>query len=122
MARNKLTRMFVKQENRQSTCRRIRPIDGDIKPHWVSTASVICLQSIDYLSTGHYPHNDMYMLEVGNKRYGTPVGHLPVTEQRSHFTAWALLKSPLLIETDLRGATNEYISYLRHQGISRYLY
>lgn len=35
------------------------------------------------------------MLEVGN-------GGLTLAEQRSHFTAWALNKSPLLIGTDVR--------------------
>lgn len=35
------------------------------------------------------------MLENGN-------GNLTLSEQRSHFTAWALNKSPLLIGTDVR--------------------
>ncbi len=35
------------------------------------------------------------MLENGN-------GALTLAEQRSHFTAWALAKSPLLVGTDVR--------------------
>lgn len=92
-------------------------IDGDIKPFWSSIASIIYQQSINYLSTGHYAHNDMDMLEVGNNGQGTPVGNLTIAEQRSHFTAWALLKSPLLIGTDLRNATRETIEILGNKEI-----
>lgn len=42
-----------------------------------------------------YGNNEIDMLENGN-------GDLTLAEQRSHFTAWALTKSPLLIGTDVR--------------------
>lgn len=50
------------------------------------------------------------MLENGN-------GVLTLAEQRSHFTAWALAKSPLLVGTDVCGryvyqeVTNVFIGY-----------
>ena len=42
---------------------------------------------------GHY--NDADELEIGN-------GHLTLAEQRSHFALWCLIKSPLIIGTDVR--------------------
>lgn len=57
------------------------------------------------------------MLEVGNNGRGAPVGNLTYHEQRTHFTAWALLKSHLLIGTDLRNATQETIEILTNREI-----
>lgn len=45
------------------------------------------------------------MLENGN-------GALTLAEQRSHFTSWALAKSPLLIGTDVRGLSDVMYSIL----------
>jgi alpha-galactosidase len=59
----------------------------------------------------------MDMLEVGNNGRGSPVGDLTYYEQRTHFTAWALLKSHLLIGTDLRNATKETIEILTNKEI-----
>jgi alpha-galactosidase len=92
-------------------------IDADIKPYWSSIATVLFEQSESYLSTGFYQHGDMDMLEVGNNGQGTPVGNLTIPEQRTHFTAWALLKSHLLIGTDLRNATNETLTILSNKEI-----
>ncbi|KAK4551726.1 hypothetical protein LTR86_010962 [Recurvomyces mirabilis] len=92
-------------------------IDGDIKPFWSSIKTVINLQVASYLSTGFYQHGDMDMLEVGNSGQGSPVGDLTIAEQRSHFTAWALLKSHLLIGTDLRNATNDTIAILSNKEL-----
>ncbi|KAJ7045467.1 glycoside hydrolase superfamily [Mycena alexandri] len=39
-------------------------------------------------------HGDMDMMEIGN-------GGLTIQEQRTHFAAWIMLKSPLLLGTDL---------------------
>ena len=39
--------------------------------------------------------NDADMLEVGNKG-------LTIAEQRTHFALWAMVKSPLLIGSDVR--------------------
>ena len=88
-----------------------------MKPYWSSIASVIYLQSISHLSTNFYQHGDMDMLEVGNSGQGSPVGNLTLAEQRSHFTAWALSKSHLLIGTDLRNATNDTIAVLGNKEL-----
>lgn len=57
------------------------------------------------------------MLEVGNTAGG---GNLTVEEARTHFTAWALLKSPLLIGTDVSFYDDAFTKYKRPNGLSSY--
>lgn len=57
------------------------------------------------------------MLEVGNNGQGSPVGNLTLAKQRTHFTAWCLFKSHLLIGTDLRNATNETLAILGNKEL-----
>lgn len=57
---------------------------------------------------GFYGHNDPDMLEVGN-------GYLTVEERRSHFALWAIMKSPLLIGTDLTNITQTNIDILQNK-------
>ncbi|KAG6879430.1 hypothetical protein C0992_002696 [Termitomyces sp. T32_za158] len=52
----------------------------------------------------------MDILEVGN-------GHLTYDEAKSHFTAWALMKSPLLISTNLATVTNQTLEILKNKEI-----
>jgi alpha-galactosidase len=59
----------------------------------------------------------MDILEVGNTGQGTPAGNLTFEETKSHFTAWALLKSPLIIGTDLTNATKETIEILGNRDL-----
>ncbi|KFY98616.1 hypothetical protein V498_01375 [Pseudogymnoascus sp. VKM F-4517 (FW-2822)] len=92
-------------------------IDGDIRPYWSAIAKILLLASTSYGATDFYQHGDMDMLEVGNSGRGTPVGDLTVAEQRTHFTAWALLKSHLLIGTDLRNATKDTIEILGNKEL-----
>ena len=92
-------------------------IDPDIRPTWSAIASIINLQTASYLSTGFYQHGDMDMLEVGNNGQGIPVGDLTLAEQRTHFTAWALMKSHLLIGTDLRNASKDTIDILGNREL-----
>ncbi|PPQ76390.1 hypothetical protein CVT26_015379 [Gymnopilus dilepis] len=66
-------------------------ISGDATPDWSFITSVIAknvaiLEYVDF-----YSHNDMDMMEIGN-------GALTLQEQRTHFAAWAFLKSPILIK------------------------
>jgi alpha-galactosidase len=59
----------------------------------------------------------MDMLEVGNTGQGDPVGNLTYDEAKSHFTAWAFLKSPLFISTNLPNATQEARDILKNSDI-----
>lgn len=45
------------------------------------------------------------MLEVGN-------GDLTVQENRAHFALWAIMKSPLIIGTAVRGYNSELFPFL----------
>ena len=92
-------------------------IDNDIKPFWENIAAILNLQQYSYLSTNFYQHGDLDMLEVGNNGQGSPVGNLMLAEQRTHFTAWCVLKSHLLIGTDLRNATKETLAILGNKEL-----
>jgi hypothetical protein len=51
--------------------------------------------------------NDADMLEVGNKG-------LTLAEQRTHFSLWCLIKSPLLIGADVRSIAPESLAILKN--------
>jgi alpha-galactosidase len=78
----------------------------------------------------------MDIMEVGNTGQGTPPGNLTFDEAKTQyvspsftpccprslsslcsFTAWALLKSPLIIGTDLTKATNQTIEILTNKEL-----
>ncbi|KXL44157.1 glycoside hydrolase family 27 protein [Acidomyces richmondensis BFW] len=92
-------------------------IDGDIKPYWSAIASIIDQASFQYWASDFYGRNDMDILEVGNTGQGTPPGNLTYEESKTHFTAWALMKSPLIIGTDLTNATQETIDILGNRDL-----
>jgi alpha-galactosidase len=92
-------------------------INGDIKPWWSVLAGIIDQASFIWYGSNFYGHNDMDMLEVGNTGQGNPVGNLTYEEAKTHFTAWSLLKSPLIIGTDLRNATNQTLSILKNKDV-----
>lgn len=90
---------------------------GDIKPSWLPLAAIIDNASFNYWAADFYAHNDLDILEVGNVGQGDPPGNLTHEESKSHFTAWALLKSPLLISADLTNATEETFEILGNRDI-----
>ncbi|KXN84636.1 putative alpha-galactosidase B [Leucoagaricus sp. SymC.cos] len=79
----------------------------DIGPTWSSVASIINKNSFISWASDFSGHNDMDMLEIGN-------GDLTFEESKTHFTAWALNKSPLIILTK---ATNETLEILMNHEI-----
>ncbi|KAK3647404.1 hypothetical protein LTR22_013835 [Elasticomyces elasticus] len=91
--------------------------DGDIKPYWSALAAIIDQASFQYWGSDFYGHNDMDILEVGNTGLGTPPGNLTYDEAKSHFTAWALLKSPLIIGTDLTKATKRTLDIFGNKDL-----
>ncbi|KAL2017770.1 hypothetical protein VTK56DRAFT_1688 [Thermocarpiscus australiensis] len=94
-------------------------IGGDIRPWWSSLASIINQASFIATATQFYARNDLDMLEVGNTGQGTPPGNLTFEEAKSHFTAWALLKSPLLIGSDMVSASKETVEILGNKDLLR---
>ncbi|SPO04604.1 related to Probable alpha-galactosidase B [Cephalotrichum gorgonifer] len=94
-------------------------VGGDIRPWWSALSGIINQASFIASETRFYGRNDLDMLEVGNTGQGNPPGNLTFDEAKSHFTAWALLKSPLLIGSDLTNATDETASILGNTDILR---
>ncbi|KAJ7935892.1 glycoside hydrolase [Mycena leptocephala] len=68
-------------------------LSGDTSPTWSFITSIIP-NSVSHSATGFGAHGDMDMMEIGN-------GALTIQEQRTHFAAWIMLKSPILLGTDL---------------------
>ncbi|KAJ7901783.1 glycoside hydrolase [Mycena olivaceomarginata] len=60
---------------------------------WSYITSIIST-AVMHAQTGFFGHGDMDMMEIGN-------GALTIQEQRTHFAAWIMLKSPILLGTDL---------------------
>ncbi|KAJ7213259.1 glycoside hydrolase superfamily [Mycena rebaudengoi] len=85
-------------------------VTGDISPDWGSLASIINFSSFITQATDFSGHNDLDMLQLGN-------GGLTYDEAKSHFTAWALMKSPLLIGTNLSAITPEILGILKNTEI-----
>ncbi|KAJ7662972.1 glycoside hydrolase family 27 protein [Mycena rosella] len=83
---------------------------GDITPDWKSIASIIDQNSFYSWASDFYGHGDLDMLEVGN-------GDLTYEEAKTHFTAWAFLKSPLLIGTHLASASAQTLEILKNTEI-----
>ncbi|KAJ6583011.1 glycoside hydrolase [Mycena vulgaris] len=85
-------------------------VTGDIAPEWNSLAAIINFNSFITQGTDFSGHNDMDMLQLGN-------GGLSFDEAKSHFTAWALMKSPLLIGTNLSSITPDILGILKNTEI-----
>jgi alpha-galactosidase len=82
----------------------------DIRANWGSIMHNLHINEnlARYAGPGHW--NDPDMLEVGN-------GSLTATEQRSHFSLWAIMAAPLLIGTDLRRASQQTIDILTNRDV-----
>ncbi|KAF9478960.1 glycoside hydrolase [Pholiota conissans] len=83
---------------------------NDTFPEWDAVTTILNQNSFYSWASDFYGHNDLDILEVGN-------GNLTFEEAKSHFTAWAFMKSPLLIGTDLSSITSETVSILSNTEI-----
>lgn len=75
-------------------------VSGDIKDSWDSIISRANIAAPLWRYAGPDNWNDPDMLEVGN-------GHCSYDEYKSHFSLWAMLKSPLIIGNDVRAMTKD---------------
>lgn len=82
-------------------------ISGDIQPTFLSILKIIDLNTnlYQYASPGH--HNDMDMLQVGRG--------MSYDEDKTHFSMWCMLNSPLLAGNDLRNMTKQTIEILTNK-------
>ena len=84
-------------------------ISGDIRENFSSILRIVDLNADlhQYSSPGHY--NDMDMLQVGRG--------MTYDEDKTHFSMWCMMNSPLLAGNDLRDMTRETIEILTNKEI-----
>lgn len=84
-------------------------ISGDIRPTFKSILGIIDLNAdlYKYASAGHY--NDMDMLQVGRG--------MSYDEDKTHFSMWCMLNSPLLAGNDLRSMSKQTIDILTNREL-----
>jgi len=84
-------------------------ISGDISASFASILKIIDLNAdlYRYASAGHY--NDMDMLQVGRG--------MTYEEDKTHFSMWCMLNSPLLAGNDLRSMSKQTIEILTNKEI-----
>ncbi|GLB42416.1 putative melibiase [Lyophyllum shimeji] len=102
-------------------------MSGDSKPTWSYITSIIKtnVAHLDY--TNFWSHNDMDMMEIGvfpsslssaaPDRSLLGNGNLTVEEQRTHFAAWAFLKSPILLGTDLSKLNSTQLDIIKNKEL-----
>ncbi|RWR84481.1 alpha-galactosidase-like protein [Cinnamomum micranthum f. kanehirae] len=83
---------------------------GDIEDKWESITSIADKNNVWGRFAGPGRWNDPDMLEVGN-------GGMNIEEYRSHFSIWALMKSPLLIGCDIPHASRETLAILGNKEV-----
>ncbi|KAK0461320.1 glycoside hydrolase [Desarmillaria tabescens] len=81
-------------------------MSGDSSASWSYITSIIATNAAHLSSIGFYAHNDMDMMEIGN-------GALTTQEQRTHFAAWAFLKSPIILGTDLSKLDDTQVALIK---------
>ncbi|MDE5491535.1 glycoside hydrolase family 27 protein [Elizabethkingia meningoseptica] len=84
-------------------------VSGDIRAEFSSILHIIDLNKnlYPYASAGHY--NDMDMLQVGRG--------MSYDEDKTHFSMWSMLNSPLLAGNDLRTMNKSTIEILTNKEI-----
>ncbi|EJD03845.1 glycoside hydrolase, partial [Fomitiporia mediterranea MF3/22] len=85
-------------------------MSGDATPAWSYITEIIALNVQHLDSIQFFAHNDMDMMEVGN-------GNLTIEEQRTHFAAWAFLKSPILLGTDLSQLSADQVAIISNKEL-----
>ena len=84
-------------------------ISGDIRESFSSILKIIDLNAglYKYASPGHY--NDMDMLQVGRG--------MSYEEDKTHFSMWCMMNSPLLAGNDLRSMSKETLEILTNKEL-----
>lgn len=85
-------------------------IYDDIQSDWGRITAILNNASFIGNFSNFWGHNDLDMLENGN-------GALTLAEQRSHFTTWALAKSPLLVGTDVSQLSQDSLDIMLNPEI-----
>ncbi len=83
---------------------------GDIGDNWLSMVNNMQANSAYAASAGPGAWNDPDMLEVGN-------GGMTDTEDRTHFSMWAMMAAPLIAGNDLTGLSVASLATLTNQEV-----
>ncbi|EJD00169.1 glycoside hydrolase [Fomitiporia mediterranea MF3/22] len=83
---------------------------NDIGPTWPLLTNTINFNSFITMATDFNGHNDLDYLQIGN-------GGLTFDEAKSHFTAWALMKSPLFISTNLSALDLSLLEIMKNREL-----
>jgi alpha-galactosidase len=88
---------------------------GDIRANYASMSSIarFNLTLAGFAGPGRW--NDPDMLQIGNP--AEQGGSWTLTEQRTHFSLWAMMAAPLLIGTDLRAVSSQALAILRNRNV-----
>lgn len=84
-------------------------ISGDIEAKFDSIIRIVDLCEPLWTKSGPGHHNDMDMLQIGRG--------MSADEDRTHFTLWCMMNSPLLAGNDLRKMTPETLAILTQPEI-----
>ncbi|KAF8971114.1 glycoside hydrolase [Flammula alnicola] len=82
-------------------------MSGDSSATWSYITSILTTNVAHLSSVNFFAHNDMDMMEIGN-------GALTIQEQRTHFAAWAFLKSPILLGTDMSLLSSTQLAIIKN--------
>ena len=84
-------------------------VSGDIQSEYSSILKIIDLNAglNKYASAGHY--NDMDMLQVGRG--------MSYDEDKTHFSMWCMMNSPLLAGNDLRNMSKQTVEILTNKEL-----
>ncbi|KAH6627708.1 glycoside hydrolase superfamily [Chaetomium tenue] len=82
----------------------------DITNDWASVASIAARAATmhEYAAPGEF--NDLDMMELGN-------GVLTEAEERAHFGLWAIMKSPIIMGTDMTKLKESTLKVIKNKGI-----
>ncbi|KAJ9220569.1 hypothetical protein DTO271D3_4621 [Paecilomyces variotii] len=85
-------------------------IGNDIIPHWRTVFRILnqAAPQVSFASPGQWP--DLDMLEVGT-------GVFTIPEEQTHFSLWAILKSPLIIGADLTSVSNDSLAVMMEKDV-----
>ncbi|KAJ9249146.1 hypothetical protein DTO207G8_6933 [Paecilomyces variotii] len=85
-------------------------IGNDIIPHWRTVFRILnqAAPQVSFASPGQWP--DLDMLEVGTEVFTIP-------EEQTHFSLWAILKSPLIIGADLTSISNDSLAVMMEKDV-----
>lgn len=91
---------------------------GDITDNWASIKDILWRQMRLQPYNGLGCFNDMDMLVVGMHGQGNVgFGGCTDVEYKTHFSAWAMLNSPLMLGCDVRNMTKETMDIILNKNI-----